>query len=250
MIAPDTMSVLEGETFSFDCHSGLPCFTDCCRDLNLVLTPYDLLRLKKHLGLPSMDLLDRFTSIKPGGHNGYPAVLLKMDEDEGRTCPFVTPRGCRVYEDRPGACRIYPIGRASSRVNGQKGAKEFYFVVKESHCQGFRQPRPWTIGLWTEDQGLQPYTLFNDAWMDIITHRGSLGPETDIPRKLQMFFMASYNLDQFRRFVFRSTFLKRFVIPEERVRKMETEDQELLKLAFQWLKMVLFGEEFIPIRPE
>jgi uncharacterized protein len=248
--AQETFDYLEGDTFSFACHPGVTCFTECCRDLNLVLTPYDLLRLKKALSLTSSDLLDQLTIIKPNEHNGFPAVWLKMKDDERRTCPFVTPAGCRLYDDRPGACRIYPIGRASSRTKGQDGAREFYFVIKESHCQGFQEPRSWSIAAWSEDQGLSPYTFYNDLWTEIITHKGSLISAEAIAQKLQMFFMASYNLDQFRQFVFKSTFLKRFAISEETVKKMETDDEELLKLALQWLKFVLFGEKGIPLKTD
>ena len=239
---------LEGDTFSFACHPGVTCFTECCRDLKLVLTPYDLLRLKKASGLVSSDLLDQFVVIKPRELNGFPGVFLKMNEDEGRSCPFVSPEGCRIYEDRPGACRIYPIGRASSITKGQDEAKEFHFLVREDHCHGFEEAQEWSIKGWSQDQGLEPYTSFNDGWTEIIQHQGSLGPEAMIPQKLQMFFMASYNLDQFRQFVLKSTFLQRFIIPEERIQKMKSDDEELLRLAFQWLKLVLFGEKAIRIR--
>ena len=248
MAAQEPFDFLEGESFSFACHPGVTCFTECCRDLNLGLTPYDLLRLRKALNLNSSELLDQYTIIKPNEHNGFPAVGLKMNEDERRTCPFVTLAGCRIYEDRPGACRIYPIGRASSRTQGQAGAREFFFVVKEAHCQGFQEPRPWTVTSWGEDQGLGPYTVYNDLWMEIITHKGGLSSKEAVAQKLQMFSMASYNLDQFRQFVFKSTFLQRFSIPEETVKKMEEDDEELLKLAMQWLKFFLFGEKTIPLR--
>ncbi len=241
---------LEGDTFSFACHPAVSCFTECCRDLKLVLTPYDLLRLKKALGLVSSDLLDQFVVIKPQELNGFPGVYLKMNEDERHACPFVSPEGCRIYKDRPGACRIYPIGRASSKTKGQDEAKEFHFLVKEDHCRGFDEAKEWSIKSWSQDQGLEPYTFFNDCWTEIIQHKGSLGPEALIPQKLQMFFMASYNLDQFRKFVLKSTFLQRFVVPEERIRKMESDDEELLRLAFQWLKLVLFGEKALPLRQE
>ncbi|MFH0786105.1 MAG: YkgJ family cysteine cluster protein [Pseudomonadota bacterium] len=250
MTTQEPFDYLEGDSFSFACHPGVSCFTECCRDLNLVLTPYDILRLKKSLGLTSSDLLDQFTIIKPNEHNGFPAVCLKMKDDERRTCPFVTPAGCSIYADRPGACRIYPLGRASSRTKGQEGAREFYFVVRESHCQGFREPRSWTTAAWSQDQGLTPYTFYNDLWTEIITCKGTLPSPEAAAQKLQMFFMASYNLDQFRQFVFKSTFLKRFVIPEETVGKVEGDEEELLKLAFQWLKFVLFGEKVFPLRQE
>lgn len=250
MSTQEQIEYLEGDSFSFACHSGLACFTDCCRNLNLALTPYDILRLKKSLGLTSSDFLDQFAIIKPNEQNGFPAVLLKMMADEGQPCPFVTPTGCRIYDDRPGACRIYPLGRASSRTKGQEGAREFYFVVRESHCQGFRESRSWTTTTWSQNQGLSPYSFYNDLWTEIITHKGTFTSPEAVDQKLQMFFMASYNLDQFRQFVFKSTFLKRFVIPEEMVGKMKEDDEELLKLAFKWLKFVLFGEKVFLLRQD
>jgi uncharacterized protein len=228
----------------------LSCFTECCRDLRLALTPYDILRLKNRLGLASSAFLDQYAVNMPGEHNGFPAVLLKMQENERRTCPFVTPSGCRIYEDRPGACRIYPIGRASSRTQGQEKAREFHFVVKEAHCLGFNEPKPWTIERWSQNQGLQPYSFFNDKWTEIITCKSPLGSEEMILKKMQMFYMACYNLDQFRRFVFESTFLRRFDIAEETNNRMKTDDEELLKLALQWLKFSLFGEKGIPLRQD
>jgi uncharacterized protein len=239
---------LENNTFSFACHPGLSCFTECCRDLRLVLTPYDIIRIKKRLGLSSDELLDQYTTIKPGEHNGFPAVLLKMQENDRRTCPFVTPSGCRIYEDRPGACRIYPIGRGSSRTQGHDKIREFHFLVKEDHCRGFNEPNQWTIDEWSQDQGLKSYASFNDRWMEVITHKGSLGSAEITSKKLQMFFMASYNLDRFRRFVLESTFLKRFDIPEETINRVKTDDEELLKLALQWLTFSLFGEKSLPLR--
>ncbi|MFH0789406.1 MAG: YkgJ family cysteine cluster protein, partial [Pseudomonadota bacterium] len=61
MTTQEPFDTLEGDSFSFACHPGVSCFTECCRDLNCVLTPYDLLRLKKSLGMTSSDLLDQFT---------------------------------------------------------------------------------------------------------------------------------------------------------------------------------------------
>ena len=42
---------VENGGFRFACHPGVVCFTECCRDLKLLLTPYDVIRLKNRLGL-------------------------------------------------------------------------------------------------------------------------------------------------------------------------------------------------------
>jgi Fe-S-cluster containining protein len=46
-------------------------------------------------------------------------VKLSMGRDEGHRCPFVTDKGCSIYEDRPEACRLYPVGWAPAWVDGE-----------------------------------------------------------------------------------------------------------------------------------
>jgi Fe-S-cluster containining protein len=98
-----------------------------------VLTPYDIIRLKKRLHLSSGAFLDRHTTVSTDRLSGLPVVKLKMQTDETRRCPFVSPGGCVIYEDRPGACRLYPLGRACLE-DFQNQSKEYYFTVKEAHC--------------------------------------------------------------------------------------------------------------------
>jgi hypothetical protein len=55
------LTVLSPEdSFRFACHDGLDCFTRCCRDITIFLTPYDILRLKNDLGLSSQEFLREF----------------------------------------------------------------------------------------------------------------------------------------------------------------------------------------------
>ena len=55
-----------------------------------------------------------------------------------------------------------------------------------------------------------------------------------------MFYMACYDLDRFRRFVFETRFLELFEVDEARVEAMRSDDQELLDFAIQWLRFRLF----------
>ena len=43
--------------FTFLCHKEVKCFTKCCRGINIVLTPYDIIRLKNRLQLSSDEFL-------------------------------------------------------------------------------------------------------------------------------------------------------------------------------------------------
>ncbi|MEW6267611.1 MAG: YkgJ family cysteine cluster protein [Thermodesulfobacteriota bacterium] len=228
---------LSGKSFRFACHPDVPCFNQCCADLTLALTPYDVVKLKNRLGLRS----DRFIELFTEPHldqDRFPRLKLKMTGGTRRPCPFVTTAGCSVYQDRPGACRIYPLGRGSAA-----GGREMFFLVREDHCRGFEQPRTWEIEEWLADQDLIEYNKYNDRWMEIITAGKSLGPEPHRLKKLQMFGMVSYNLDRFRDFVFGSGFLGRFIIDSETADLARADDLALLDLGFSWLKFALYGEK-------
>ena len=234
--------------FQFECHGGISCFTECCAKLRLILTPYDILRMKNRLNIPSDQFLEQFTETLFERQARFPMVKLKMKKDEGHRCPFVTEKGCSIYEDRPEACRLYPVGRASALVAQEMAAREKYFVVNEAHCKGFREERRWTLEEWLDHEGVKEYKAMNDRWLGIMTSAKSLGPEAHLVRKHQMFFMASYNLDKFRAFIFQSKFFDHFEVNKASIEKMETDDTALMDFAFDWLKFSLFGEKTLEMK--
>jgi Fe-S-cluster containining protein len=230
------------DTFQFSCHPGVSCFNECCSDVNIVLTPYDVLRLKTRLGISSEEFLEKYCLAATGPNQRLPIVMLRMSDDEGKPCQLVDPeKGCTVYEDRPWACRAYPVGIASP-ASGSSEMEKFYFLHKEEVCQGFEEPKEWTVGDWLKDQGAEPYDELGELFKEISLHEHFLQGGTLEPQKLEMLHMVCYNVDKFRRFVFESTFLERFVIDQETVEKIRKDDVELLKFGFQWLKYTLFGE--------
>jgi len=239
---------ITGNQFNFRCHKDISCFTRCCADLNLVLTPYDILRMKNRLDISSDEFLDNYTVIKIDQNSRFPMRALEMNPDENRTCPFVTADGCDIYEDRPGACRIYPLGRAALRVEREKETREKFFIVDEDHCLGFQEGKAWTPEEWMGSEGMDEYNNMNDQWLEIITSSKSLGQEKEIPQKIQMFSMASYNLDKFRRFVFESRFFEVFEVPADLRDRLASDDLALLTFAMDWLKFSLFGEKTIKIK--
>jgi len=239
---------LTGDIFHFSCHKGISCFTECCAKLRLILTPYDILRMKNHLKLTSDQFLERYTDTIIDNNSRFPMVKLKMREDQKQACPFVTNDGCSIYEDRPEACRLYPVGRASAMVDGEKDARKRFFMVAESHCQGFKEKHEWTLDDWINHEGVREYSSMNDQWLGIITSPKSLGPKTHIPQKHQMFFMASYNLDKFRGFLFKSGFFDRFEVDSDLKERLKSDDTTLMSFAFDWLKFSLFGEKTIQLK--
>jgi hypothetical protein len=70
------------------------------------------------------------------------------------------------------------------------------------------------------------------------------------PQKMEMFFMVCYNIDQFRDFVFQSTFLDKFEVDPKTLEKIKEDDVELLKFGYDWLKFALFGEKTIDVKSD
>lgn len=234
--------------FSFRCHAGLACFNRCCGDVNIVLTPYDLLRLKRRLGLTSTELLARHTVRPFTKDQQLPVVLLKLRDDlPGKPCPFVAAEGCTVYPDRPWACRMYPVGMASARTDRDPQGPEFFFLMREEPCDGFKEARELSIREWIEDQEVAAYNEAGERFKQISLHPhfrrgGSLNPQ-----QMDMFFTACYDLDRFRSFVFESTFLQRYQVEPELQEKLRAEDEALLDFGYRWLRTCLFSEGLIPL---
>lgn len=231
------------EGFTFACHPQVSCFNQCCARLTLGLSPYDVIRLKKALGLGSQEFLDRYTEafIQEGAR--LPQLLLAMRGDETQACPFVGEAGCAVYEDRPGACRLYPLGRGAG-----PGGREEFVLVREPHCRGFEEARTWTPQTWMADQDALLYNKYNDMWMEVALSQESLGEPSQLLPKQQMFYLVSYNLDRFRAFVFETKFLARFVVSPDRTEQIKTDDLALFRLGLDWLKFALFGKPTMNVR--
>jgi len=220
--------------FRFNCYSGVSCFTQCCQDITIVLTPFDVLRLKNSLEISSDEFLEKHTIIIPKKKRLIPLVILKMNEED-KKCPFVTPQGCTVYDDRPWPCRMYPLD-----INDDG---TFSLITDSSRCKGLNEDDKQKISDWLEDQGITPYDEMNEHFSSLTIQLQAQELDIDNPKVQQMTFMALYNLDKFRDFVFKSTFLDRLEVEPERIEKIRNNDEDLLLLAFDWIKFGLFGKK-------
>ena len=228
----------EGETFQFACHPGVPCFNACCSDLTLMLTPYDALRLRKGLGLSSREFFTNYAEVSTMPKGGFPAVRLAMLKNEKRACPFVREAGCSIYEDRPAACRTYPLGRATRMKEGDIQTQ--FFIVQEPHCRGFEQDKHWTSDEWLTDQGLEPYNEANDRYMTLVSKWGTTGKNLD-EKQVNMAFLALYQPDDFKRFIMDMNIFKRLELSAEEQLEIVSSEENLFNFALNWLELVLLG---------
>jgi len=248
-ILKDAPRFTEKDKFVFSCHKGLRCFTQCCADVNIFLTPYDVLRMKSRLGVSSGEFLAKHTIVPFTAEQKMPVVVLRMGEDEQKRCPFVSDEGCTIYEDRPWACRMYPLGLASPK-EGATTESEFYFLLEEEGCKGFTGDNEISVRQWLEDQGILEYNEMGESFKEIALHEHFRKDGTLEPEKMEMFYVACYNIDKFRRFVFESSFLDSFEVEPELLEKLRSDDVELMHFAFKWLRYSLFGEPLMKIRKD
>ncbi|PIE55715.1 MAG: zinc/iron-chelating domain-containing protein [Desulfobulbus propionicus] len=235
----------------FACHPGVSCFTACCHNIKIILTPYDILMLRKRLGISSAEFITQYATPEYLEKTDMPGVRLKLDEETGG-CPFVTPEGCTVYEDRPSACRYYPVGMADFHESGEESREEkFFFIVKEPHCKGHEEPKHWTIREWRADQGVDLRDEMNKEWLRLVMRRKSFGRQAELSEQAQrMFFMASTDLESFRSFVFDSQFLQTYEVDAQTVEKIRDDDVELMLFAFKYLASALFGAQVLQLNQE
>ncbi|MEW6200491.1 MAG: YkgJ family cysteine cluster protein [bacterium] len=237
------------DAFSFRCHKGAACFTECCGDVNIVLTPYDIIRMKNKLNITSEEFLSKYTVSPFNKEQRLPVIILKMSDDENKRCCFVSDEGCTIYEDRPWACRMYPLGLASPKDDDQAN-EEFYFIVKEDTCFGFNEDMEWTIREWVKDQGIDIYNKMGALFKEITLHEYFQRGGNLLPEKMEMFYMVSYNLDKFKIFLFESSFFRRFEVEDEMMEKIKSDEIELMKFGFNWLRFCLFGEKTMIVKEE
>lgn len=230
--------------FRFLCHKGVACFTKCCRNVNIFLTPYDIIRMKNRLGISSGEFLERYTRTLIKDNYSLPVVLLKMSEQGDKPCPFLTPEGCSIYDDRPWSCRLYPLDRDSNEED------EFKLIVGEDFCYGLKEPKEWIVEDWLEDQGFIAYDNMNIMFEQITKAETEWKDKVPDRSVIEMFFITCYDIDKFREFVFESKFLKVFDIDQATVERIRTDDKELLKFGFKWLKFGLLGEKTMTLKKE
>ncbi len=231
---------------SFRCHSDIACFNACCKQADVTLTPYDIVRLKQRLQLDSSTFLERYTVPFQMDSDGLPGVKLKTD-NSGTCLQLAGDSGCGVYSDRPTVCRYYPVALLALKEKDAKTSKEQYSLITESHCLGHQSARHITIDEYRQEQGVVDYDDMNRFWYQLILKKKSAGPSIgQLPQpSLQLFFMACYDLDRFRRFVCSDNFRITYSLPADYYAELVQSDEELLHFSDRFLRQVLFGEHSI-----
>jgi len=249
-VSPVQPTMLDPDkVIQFRCHRDVKCWNACCANIDITLTPYDILRLKNRLEMSSGDFLKQYTVPFEMDQDGMPGVKFRPVQG-GTACQFMKPEGCGVYEDRPTACRYYPVALLSMRNQDEFTDRTSYALVQESHCLGHQEPRSLTIDEYRKDQGVDVYDEKGRGWRQLVLKRKSAGPGIGKPPAIsnQLFFMVSYDVDRFRAFASSDAFNRTYDVPLEVMATLLADDEALMEFGYNFLKHTLFGEKFLEER--
>ena len=240
---PQNVTKLCGKKrFSFRCHPEVPCFTECCRELELALSPYDVLCLRRELQMSSGEFLERYALVEQDATGGFPKVYLAMVDDGRASCPFISANGCTVYNGRPGACRAYPVGRGVTLDNNGE-AHEIHVLIREEHCQGFTGPCSHNVAEWFENQKLTEYNIINDELLPLLQHEKAHNGIRLTQEQLDSFMLTLYKLDEFREAISAPDFLSGLQLDDREMALILEDDISLMRLGIRWLKETLLAEK-------
>jgi len=242
---PPERTPLGVDAFNFQCHPGVGCYLSCCRNVNMLLFPYDIILLKQTLNITSSEFLQQFTVICEGSHPYFPGLQLKMSDKEDRSCPFLSEQGCTVYKNRPSACRTYPLERGIENPGSGQSLRVHYFLTHHPYCMGHSETKQYTVTQWERDQNLYDCNFYNDQWAELDAFfagnpwagEGKAGPYQ------QLAFMTCYDIDAFRQYAASHLIFDKFRFSKDERRRMANDDGFLLQCGFRWLEYILGGKK-------
>ncbi len=131
--------------FSYTCHAC----NRCCRNKAIRVSPYEILRLARYLGLSTTEFIEHHT--EAGG------TVLRTKENGD--CGFLGEHGCGVHPDRPLACRIYPLARWVS----PDGVESFGHLTPHPKTEGV-YGTSGTVQAYLDQQQLAPFFEMSERY--------------------------------------------------------------------------------------
>ncbi len=226
------------DSFRFCCHDGLNCYNRCCRTPTILLSPYDILRLKEYLHITSGEFLRRYTLRLTEENSRLPLIFLDTSRSPEGGCPFVGAAGCRVYPRRPAACRLFPITMGSELT--PTAVVDYYFCRRLDYCRGFDSETAWTVADWQASQGFPEYDRGRRDWLEILLRAGLEKPQPIDSRWQELLATVANDLDAFRSLISESGFRQVHELNDQALETLKRDDLALLRFSYSYLRALLF----------
>lgn len=180
-----------------DCNGCEGC-SMCCTGMgeSVILDPYDLHRLKCVTGRSFEDLLQDAIELHVVDGVILPNLVMKSGPEE--KCFFLDDNGrCSIHEDRPGICRLFPLGRYYEEEG-------FKYFLQTGECP--RQRTKIKVSKWLDLPNAKQYEQFILSWHKLLKTMEELyqrlmedGREDAIKKNnmilLQVFFILNFDAE-------------------------------------------------------
>jgi len=177
----DARVLAEGDLLQLTC-GAVGCASTCCKaTAPIVLNPYEIARIRTATGTSYEDLLDVLDTDRA---KGFPLVMLPRYP----ACHFWTATGCRIYEARPLACRLFPLGRVFEH------GRSHIVLPQVNHCSGLVPAPAKTVAAYLEEQDTSLFIEMADRWIDFVSAIERL-PLQDAPVTSVAFHLMVYSPD-------------------------------------------------------
>jgi len=158
------------------------CDSNCCKaSAPIVLNPYEIALICRETTMSYEDLLDIVDTDRA---NGFPLVMLPRDP----ACHFWTEQGCSIYQARPLACRLFPMGRVYD------GMQSRFVLLERNICHGLEPLPARTVGDYLKTQSAALQLRMADRWIEFVTEMEQL-PLPDKPVTSIAFHLFVYSPD-------------------------------------------------------
>lgn len=177
----DAAVLSESDLLQLACGSA-GCSANCCtKSAPIILNPYEIALMCRESGISYEDLLD---VVETDRAKAFPLVMLPRDP----ACHFWTSKGCRIYQSRPLACRLYPLGRVFDHGRS-------HIVQPELNiCSGLVSSPAGTVGNYLASQDVEIQIRMADRWIEFVSDIEQL-PLPDAPVTSVAFHMLVYSPD-------------------------------------------------------
>ena len=198
----DLDEISDGKKYSIndlvkaDCDECRGC-SACCHGMgsSIVLDPLDVHRLMSHFQTRFEVLLE--SKIELNIVDGVILPNLKMNtQAAGEPCVFLNAEGrCTIHEDRPGICRIFPLGRVYEN-------NSFSYILQIHECQKENRSKV-KVSKWIDTPELKKNQQFITDWhyfLKVVQAKLAAGGNEELIKRttmqiLQYFYIEPYHQD-------------------------------------------------------
>jgi hypothetical protein len=124
----------------------------------------------------------------------------------------------------------------------------FKVIPSPERCHGLAEGDPWVVKDWLMDQGATQSKEMDGSLDSLSAHHMIHGLDVTNEQIQRMIVTALFDLDGFREFVFKSTFLERFDLEPEVIDACKMDDVALLDLGYAWVRFGLLGQKSLRLK--